>query len=279
MKIVKVTVVIILMLFFTLIGYLKIAKINSNEFGLSVLTLLKHVAGQSVDLNELNQTETKIIDHEIWTNLLQKHVDRLGKVNYQGFAKDQVKLSTYLNELSENPPGSSWTKDEKITYWINAYNAFTVQLILDHYPVHSIKEIAKGVPMINSPWDLKFFKIGGVDFDLNTIEHEILRKQFNEPRIHFSINCASVSCPILRNEAYRAKDLNEQLNDQTDIFINDRSRNIINKNETKISKIFSWFESDFGSKANVLLFIKQYNRELEIENKIEYLDYNWNLND
>ena len=192
---------------------------------------------------------------------------------------DSVRFSDYLDLLRNNPPGMNWSESHQLAYWINAYNAFTVKLIVDHYPLKSIKDISDGLPMINSPWDIKFFKIGNTEFDLNTIEHEILRKIFDEPRIHFAINCASISCPILRNEAYMANKMEDQLEEQTYRFINDPKTNIINKSSTQLSRIFDWFRSDFLKQSDLITYIQGYNSNLNIENKITYLEYDWRLND
>jgi len=173
----------------------------------------------------------------------------------------------------------NWTEEEQLAYWINVYNAFTVKLILNHYPLNSIKDISDGLPMINSPWDIKFFKIGTLPMDLNTVEHQILRKQFEEPRIHFAINCASISCPRLREEAFVAEQLELQLEDQTQDFIHDISKNIINESTTELSSIFNWFQGDFTKEGTLLEFIGRYNPELKQTNDIQYLEYDWGLND
>ncbi len=262
------------------IAYVKYYKMNINDIGLSVLTWVKKLKGNAVDLNAINNTEVPIIEHHKWTELLQKHVSEAGEVDYKGFIKDSILLDEYLTILSEHPTGSNWNEEEKIAYWINAYNAFTVKLIVEHYPLKSIKDISDGLPMINSPWDMKFFKIGKVDFDLNTIEHEILRKEFNEPRIHFAINCASISCPKLRNEAFTAAQLDIQLDDQAKQFIIDPSKNEISDKAIKLSKIFDWFKSDFTKKQSLSLYLQTYSVvQLSDELKIEYLEYDWNLNE
>ena len=262
-----------------LLGYIKYYNMNLNDIGLNVLGWVKNIKGESVDLGAINSANTLTMEHREWTNLLQQHVTEKGLVNYLGFIQDSVLLQKYLDELGTHIPGKNWTEREQLAYWINAYNAFTVKLILDNYPLKSIKDITDGLPMINSPWDIKFFKIGKVDFDLNTIEHEILRKQFNEPRIHFAINCASFSCPKLRNEAYIASELEAQLDAQTSSFINNTDKNIINNKETKLSKIFDWFKLDFSKKSDLLDYIKKYHLSLNQENKVEYLKYNWALNE
>src|SRR5688572_6814246 len=157
--------------------------------------------------------QSKAPSHEAFTRLLKKHVSNQGKVNYSGFIKDSVELSAYLNTLRKNPPAKSWSREEHIAYWINAYNAFTIELIIKYYPVKSIKDIGSSIqiPFVNTPWDIKFIQIGKDKLDLNNIEHGILRKRFFDPRLHMVLVCASKSCPILLNEAYEAKTLDSQL--------------------------------------------------------------------
>jgi len=210
---------------------------------------------------------------------LQKHVDANGWVSYKGFLEDSLKLQDYLNVLSANPPSDEWTREEKLAYWINAYNAFTVKLIINHHPVSSIKDIKKGIPLINSVWDIKFFEIGGNRMSLNEIEHSMLRKEFDEPRIHFSIVCASGSCPKLRNEAFTAEKLEQQLESQAIDFINDRTKNEIEMEEIRISSIFKWFNGDFTKNGTVQEFIRPFSEQDFISSaKVKYLQYNWNLN-
>jgi hypothetical protein len=259
-------------------GYIKSHDMNINDVGLGVLGWIKKVKGEAVDLSTIENTSSGVVSHQIWSDLLEKYVSATGKVNYEGFISDSIKLSAYLTVLSSNPPATSWTEAHQLAYWINVYNAFTVKLILDNYPLKSIKDISDGLPMINSPWDIKFFKIGGALFDLNTVEHEILRKIFAEPRIHFAINCASVSCPELRNEAYTAATLEAQLEAQAYDFINDPNKNLINDKETQLSKVFDWFKSDFTKKGNLTSFIQKYRPVLNTNNPVEYLEYNWALN-
>lgn len=218
-------------------------------------------------------------NHSVWNDLLNEHVSEEGWVSYRGFLQDSTKLNSYLSEVSENPPGKDWSKDEKLAYWINAYNAFTVKLIVDHYPTESIKDIKSGIPFINSVWDIQFFEIGGREMDLNHIEHSILRKEFDEPRIHFAIVCASKSCPKLLNEAFTAERLEQQLQQQAVDFINDPTKNRITKNEIEISQIFNWFKGDFTKEMKLQAFIDKYSQIKVIDNaKISFMDYNWRLN-
>ena len=238
----------------------------------------------AISVTSCAQKDTPVSDceapnHQLWTDLLQAHVDSNGWVSYSGFVNDSVVFNNYLNTLSSCAPNANWNREEKLAYWINAYNAFTVKLIVDNYPVSSIKDIKKGIPFINSVWDMKFFEIGGKKMDLNEIEHSILRKEFNEPRIHFAIVCASESCPSLLNEAYEPETLEAQLTLQARNFIDDNSKNEIELNEIRISSIFKWFSVDFTENGTVHDFIRPYsNRDFGSSAKVKYLDYDWNLN-
>lgn len=221
------------------------------------------------------------VQHGEWDALVKKHVSKNGMVDYQGFLKDKKQLQVYLDKLSANRPTLKWSKNEKMAFWINAYNAFTVKLILDHYPIKSIKDIKRGIPFVNSVWDIAFIPMGKEKIDLNYIEHTILRKEFKDPRIHAAINCASFSCPLLRNEAYYASRLDEQLNDAMRKFVNDPQRNQLDKSNIKISKIFSWFAGDFKLNGlSVVDYLNKYAKKRVQENaRIDFLEYQWELND
>ena len=263
-----------------LVGYIKYHKMTINDIGLKALSWVKKVKGDAVDVNSVVQgIDAPTVKHDVWTTLLQKNVSEEGQVNYKGFIEDSTLFNKYLTKISNHPPAKNWSKEEQLAYWINVYNAFTIKLIIDNYPLKSIKDISTGLPMINSTWDIKFFKIGSIDFDLNTIEHEILRKKFNEPRIHFAINCASISCPKLRKEAYISEQLERQLEEQIFDFINHSDKNIITTNETKLSKIFDWFKRDFTKEKNLVDYISKYQPNIKQNNKIEYLEYDWSLNE
>ena len=228
------------------------------------------------------ESKNTMVDHKIWGQLLRKHVSDEGWVDYEGWQKDRKVLKSYLQILSNNPPDDSlWTIDEKLAYWINAYNAFTVELILENYPLESIADLhpAIYIPGVNTVWHKKFFKIGGVETSLDEIEHKILRAKFEEPRIHFAIVCASYSCPKLRNEAFVASRLEQQLNEQAKEFINDPLRNQLSENEIKISKIFKWFKGDFTKKGTLISYLNQYTSvNINANANIKHLDYNWDLN-
>ena len=220
--------------------------------------------------------------HQLWDELLKKHVDAKGMVDYEGFIRDKAQLQKYLDLLSNTPPNTkTWSEAEQLAYWINAYNAFTVKLIADNYPVKSIEDLHPtiNIPMVNTVWHKKFFKIGGRESSLDEIEHKILRKQFEEPRIHFAIVCASYSCPPLRREAFTASALNKQLDEQAVSFINDPSRNKLGADNAQLSKIFSWFSGDFTKNGTLVAYINRYARtKLKPNAKISYLEYDWKLN-
>ncbi len=221
--------------------------------------------------------------HGLWDQLVKAHVKPDGRVDYRGFVRDKPKLDQYLKLVSENAPDrKTWSKHEQLAYWINAYNAFTVKLIVDHYPVKSIRDLGPGlkIPGIKDVWHYKFFKIGGVESSLDEIEHSILRKEFDEPRIHFAINCASVSCPPLLNEAFVAENLDAQLTKAATAFVNDPTRNKITADQAQISSIFSWFKEDFTTKGSLIDFLNRYSKvRIKPSAKISYLDYNWDLNE
>lgn len=224
-------------------------------------------------------------DHSLWTELLQKHVSDVGEVDYQGFRRDSVKLNRYLQTLSSTAPDKKkWSGSEQLAYWINVYNAFTVKIVADHYPVESIKEIGGrvNIPFVSTVWDIKFIDIGGKEIDLNTVEHGIIRKEFEEPRIHFAVNCASYSCPILRNEAYTAEKLEEQLQQQTVHFINNPRFNIIQgPDKAQISRLFQWYSGDFKVNGmTVVDYLNQYSAvKLKPDADISDMEYDWSLNE
>lgn len=227
-------------------------------------------------------TDAPTVTHVLWDSLLHRHVKANGFVDYKGMVRDSAELNRYLTLLSAaNPDAKNWSREEKMSFWINAYNAFTVKLIVDHYPVKSIKDIKRGIPFVNTVWDIKFIKIGGKTYDLNNIEHSILRPDFKDARVHAAINCASYSCPALRAEAFTAKKLDAQLTDAMQSFVRDPLRNRITGPKAEISEIFKWFRGDFTrEKSNIRNYLNQYAAvALNANGKIEYIDYDWRLNE
>jgi outer membrane biosynthesis protein TonB len=211
------------------------------------------------------------LSHEVWNNLLQKYVSSSGKVNYAGIKKEHNRLTSYLNILEVNPPQSSWSRNKQIAYWINAYNAHTVDLIVKNYPISSILKLDGG-----KTWYVKRIKIGDKKYSLDDIEKKILIGKFKEPRIHFAVNCAAKSCPPLMNKAWKASTLNADLERMTRNFINDSNNNSFSKRSAKLSKIFEWYAADFG---NSKTFINKYAlMPITRKMKVSYNDYNWDLN-
>jgi len=222
------------------------------------------------------------VDHDAWTAILQRYVNEQGQVDYASLKENRESLDQYLGELKKGWPSDAWSREEKLAFWINAYNAFTLDLLLDNYPLESIKDIGSKIqiPFVNTPWDIKFIEIGDEKIDLNQIEHGILRKDFDEPRIHFAIVCASQSCPNLRREAYTADKIDQQLTEDAKRFLADNSKNKIEQDEAYLSKIFSWFKGDFTKSGSLIEFINQYSSEKINETaKVRSLDYDWSLND
>ncbi len=220
----------------------------------------------------LSSGTTETTGHELFSDLLRQYVDREGRVDYQGLKSKSRQLDEYLAILRNNPPEASWNRNRQLAYWINAYNAFTIRLILDHYPVGSITDIDKG-----KPWDTQWIRLGGNTYSLNEIEHEIIRPQFNDPRIHFAVNCAARSCPPLANEAFTEKNLDSLLEQRTSEFINNPSFNILKPAEASVSKIFEWYAGDFG---DLVIFLNKYAKtKLNAGARISFKEYDWKLNE
>jgi len=210
--------------------------------------------------------------HEAWDVLLKKYVSAAGKVNYKGLKADKNKLEDYLKTLSANAPEESWSKAEEMAFWINTYNAFTVKLILDNYPLSSINKLHGG-----KPWDQKWIKIGSKTYSLNNIENDILRPKFKDARIHFAVNCAAKSCPPLLNAAWTASNLNSNLDAQAKKFINNPAFNKLSEKKVEVSKIFEWYKEDFG---NLPAFLNKYaSIKVGAKAKVLFLEYDWGLNE
>jgi hypothetical protein len=222
-------------------------------------------------------TFSQHVSHQLWDGLLKKHVSAEGVVNYAALKANKSTLNQYLTLLEKTTPSSSWSKEEHMAFWINAYNAYTVALILKHYPLKSINDIQSDG---KKPWDISFVKVGGKSYTLNHIEHEILRKTYFDPRIHFAVNCASFSCPPLLNQAFTAANLHSKMDFLAKAFINDKTRNNIGAQSAQLSQIFDWFKGDFTKSGTLVDFLNKYaNTKLTSSTKITYLNYNWTLNE
>ena len=221
-----------------------------------------------------------MVDYTLYVELLEKYVQN-GAVNYQGFKNEEAKLDRYLKVLEETDP-KKLSRDEQFAFYINAYNAWTLKLILSGYPgVKSIKDLGS---IFKSPWKKQIARIDGDVVTLDHIEHDILRPGFKDPRVHFAINCAAKSCPPLRPEPYRADILGQQLDEMTQAFINDSRRNRLEGRTLYVSSIFKWFSEDFHDDV-VGFFLKYAQGDLKKQLqdskgkiKVKYLDYDWSLN-
>ncbi len=225
------------------------------------------------EMEEIIPATPEIIfpNHASFGQLLTTHVSPQGNVNYSGFKSNWSSLRAYIKDLGEHMPTDDWSKDDKLAYWMNAYNAMTIDLILRNQPIESIKDI-------NKPWDQRYWKLGSKWYNLNEIEHDILRKM-GDARIHFGINCASFSCPPLLNEAFTGASVDTQLDKLSRAFVNDSQRNTITANSIEISKIFTWFAKDFKTDGSLIDFLNKYSDVTIASNaKKKYKDYDWTLN-
>ena len=258
-------------------------------------------AASACSLPALAQTAAFDHSHAAWTALLKKHVvlldaGKASQVRYAGMAADRASLKAYLAQLSAVTPAAmeAFSKPQQMAFLINAYNAFTVELILTRYPkLDSIRDLGT---LLTKPWSIKNVPLLGSTLTLDNIEHDNLRTKgrFDDPRVHFAVNCASVGCPMLREEAFVADRLDVQLDEQTNRFLSDRSRNRYADGKLEVSKIFDWYGGDFklGHKGITSLpaFFARHATQLadapadreRIKSQglpISFLDYDWKLND
>lgn len=229
------------------------------------------------------------VDHSPFTRLLQRFVDEKGNVDY-GQLKTEADsvLTPYLDQLATTDP-SSLGRDARLAFWINAYNAYTFKLIVEHYPVQNIWAVTPGPaePKDNSPFALEVGTVADTVRTLDEIEHEIIRERFDEPRIHFALVCAAASCPRLRREAYTGSRLDAQLDDQTRTFVHDDQKNRIpmGDGQIQLNRILKWYGSDFGSTADLQRFIAPYFKGAVRDSlskaayEVDFLPYDWSLND
>ncbi len=212
------------------------------------------------------------LDHGNFDKLLRKYVSANGKVNYKGWMTEKDVLLRYTQELANNYPDPGSSKNSSLAYFINAYNAFTVLLILDNYPLGSIMDLDGG-----KPWDRKWIKLGNKTLSLNEIENGILRSELKESRIHFAVNCAAKSCPPLSNKAFTESNVQALLEKRTREFINDGSQNTFSGKTIELSKIFDWYKEDFG---DILAYVNRYrDSKTPTDSKIIFKEYDWKLNE
>lgn len=212
----------------------------------------------------------------IFNDLLQNYVTESGIVDYKSFKNDEVKLDSFITYLEVTTPNDSWSQNKQKAFWINAYNAYTIKLILEYYPLKSIMNIKKDG---KTAWKIPFAKVGGKTYTLDHIEHEILRKNLFDPKIHVGVNCASGSCPKLGNIAFTEENVEAELTKLMKAFVNDTSRNKISKKKAQISSIFDWFKGDFTKEGSVIDYLNQFSEtQIKSNARISYLKYDWTLN-
>lgn len=268
------------------------------------------ITATSYGLEQMNE-ETFDHTYSLYNKLLIENVAN-AKVNYQGFIDQKAKFEAFLDTLGSVNEGEfqTWTEKQKLAFWINAYNAFTIKAVIDHYPIKRSFSLvgifyapSNSILQIKGVWKKLQFKAVGKMVTLDEIEHEILRKEFDEPRIHMAINCASISCPDLSSKAYTWIKLEEQLSRASKSFVNNPDKGLLidmEKGRIKLSKIFKWFgedfiknygnknlHSDYSLKENAVInFSIDYLESDEAKKylmnnrlKIGYLGYDWNLNE
>ncbi|MEO1436328.1 MAG: DUF547 domain-containing protein [Bacteroidota bacterium] len=209
-------------------------------------------------------------NHDAWDALTRKYVSSSGNVNYAGLRAEKANIENYLELLGANPPQSDWGRSKTIAFWINAYNAFTVKLILDNYPVKSILDLEGG-----KIWFTKKLKIGDKSYTLDHIEKKILIGGYKDARFHFAVNCAAKSCPKLLNKAFTSNNLESSLDKLTRAYINNTTFNKVSASKLELSQIFEWYAADFG---DVKTFINKYTDTDVSGAPISYIAYDWNLN-
>lgn len=221
-----------------------------------------------VSINAFSQN----FDYKAYNAFLKKYVSEKGNVNYDKIKTNKDELEAIIAQFEKNQPTDKWSKNEKLSYFINVYNAYTIKVIIDNYPTKSIKDIS-------GAWDKKIVSSGKAKISLSDVENKILRKM-DEPRIHFAINCASFSCPNLANDAFVPATLEKQLEAATKSFINDKTKNSISEKEIKISEIFNWYAGDFKTKkTSIIDYLNKYSTvKIDKKAKSSFADYNWGLN-
>lgn len=256
-------------------------------------TAPRALAANISDLTAHTPGSAVTIDHSAWTRILSAHVvegpDGINRVAYAKLKREAGEnLKQYIATL-EKADIKALDRPEQFAFWANLYNAKTLDIVLDRYPVRSIKDISLGGGLIatvtGGPWKAKVTRVGGVDLSLDDIEHTLLRGTFKDPRVHYSVNCASIGCPNLMREAFTGASLERQLDAGARAYVN-HSRGIdVTRGKVKASSIYDWFAKDFGGDAKgVLEHVRRYagpelKRKLEGVSEIAEYGYDWSLND
>jgi hypothetical protein len=220
--------------------------------------------------------------HAPWSALLAKYVTRDGHVDYAGLLDDEDKLDAYLQTLRKTVPDEQkWTPGEQEAYWLNAYNAATVYLVLQYYPIASLSEIkVKSLKGNKSAWEVPSVTVGSRQYSLNQIEREVLRAKFKDPRVHFALASGAESAPPLLNEAYDGARLNQQLDGQVRLFLGSAKYNQLTPGHLLLSGLFDWYSVEFGEGKELIEWLNRYSPvAIAPTATVEFLPFNWALND
>lgn len=267
-------------------------KMKKNRaFFILILLLSSALLWAAVDpeeyFNKSDINNQTTVDHQVFQDILNTYLDNddpsgINKFDYKRVSQgDKKALNNYLQQLSEVVV-TKLNKDEQMAYWINMYNALTINTILEKYPVDSIKEIKSGI-FSSGPWKLKLITVENIELSLNNIEHSILRPIWKDRRIHYAVNCASIGCPNLSKSVYSAEKLDEMLDAAAADYINHPRGVNFKNNKLILSSIYNWYKDDFGTKQELLAHLSKYtlgnNKEklLSWKGSIKY-GYDWNLN-
>ncbi len=214
----------------------------------------------------------------VFNDLLQKHVTKQGIVDYDKF--NGQKLRKYTIYLENTKPKKTWSVNKQKAFWMNAYNAYTITLILHAKYSKNLKNSIMNIKRKGkSAWKIPYAKIGGKTYTLDYIEHQILRKKLFDPRIHVGVNCASASCPKLSNIAFTENNVDKELERLMKEFVNNSSKNKIYNKNVQISSIFDWFQDDFTKNGSLIAYLNTYSKiKISPKAKISYLKYDWTLN-
>lgn len=280
-----------------LLGVVCIALSSSlSSFVVAETPVKPMIDAATVDSKEM--AKKSVFDHSTWSQLLTNNIVSAGastQVDYAGMDKQSGLLQQYLDSLSnvKKADFDRWEKPDQLAFLLNAYNAWTVKLVLSDYKnIESIKDLGS---IFQSPWKKSFIPLFGDEVSLDHIEHTLIRgsDRYNDPRIHFAANCASIGCPALRNEAYDGAQLDKQLEEQAQLFLSDSTRNFAKGNRVSLSSIFKWYRGDFEAGwrdtyelseflllyANALSLTAAQIEALETDDMdIKFLDYDWHLN-
>ncbi len=227
-----------------------------------------------------DEQSSRVVSHQKWQSFLDSYLVRQGEyvlVEYNKVTnEDKNTLKSYLSDLAITSP-TKLKKSEQYAYWVNLYNALTIDLILDNYPLKSITKL--GGLFSFGPWDDDIIEIQGKTMSLNDIEHRILRPIWNDPRTHYAVNCASFGCPNLQQQAFTAENSEVLLEHAAKEFINSDKGVLVKNGQTELSSIYDWFAVDFGGKEELIGHFSQYRASLpDSLGKISY-EYDWSLNE